>query len=306
MTCDECRGLLQDLVDAELSGAERSALEAHMTKCVECARLHRHLAKFTTTMVKTLQPLRTSEDFAGKVMAKFEDSKVELLRVRESQKKTPAAGKTWPVWPFAAGSGVIILVALYTLFSGGPADPVATLTKGRGATRIMAWDGKGWQEVKGASQVGNGQRVEAVETPGETVELDCGPEAGLKITLRSPCKVQIERTSRQIRLLPLADAPGRFFLRVTRTGRKDFSLKSVQLAFNRAKVQVALGEETAVDVEPHAAGDVTVSVRQGAAVIFNSSEPESVAAGFARNVPQTGACSPAVQAKPEVFSWVEK
>jgi len=306
MTCDECRGLMQDLIDAELSGAECSVLEAHMIKCVECARMHRHLAKFTTTMVKTLQPLRTSEDFMGKVMARFEDSKVELLRVRESQKKTPVVGKTWPVWPFTAGIGVLIFVALYLLFSGGTPAAVAALTKGHGSVRIMAWNGKDWQEVNGARHVNDGQRVEAVEAPGETVELDCGSEVGLKITLRAPCKVHVERTARQILLKPLSDAPGRFFLRVVRTGRTEFALKSVQLEFNLAKVQVDLAEESAVDVEPHSTGSVTVSVQKGAALIFNNSAPESVAEGFARNVPQSGACTPAVQAKPEAFMWIEK
>ena len=74
MTCDECRSLLQDLVDAELSNSERFALEAHMTTCVECARLHRHLAKFTTAMVKTLEPIRAGEDFASKVAATHGDT----------------------------------------------------------------------------------------------------------------------------------------------------------------------------------------------------------------------------------------
>ena len=184
MTCDECRSLLQDLVDAELSNSERFALEAHMTTCVECARLHRHLAKFTTAMVKTLEPIRAGEDFASKVMARFEESKTELLRVKEESAARPAA-RTWPVWPFAGAIGLLVLLGLYVLLAGGGPEAVATLSKGRGSTRIMAWDGKGWQEVTGSNQVGNSNQVEAVEAPGAVVELDFGPEAGAQALLRA-------------------------------------------------------------------------------------------------------------------------
>ena len=58
MTCDECRDLLQERVDNELPPSERAAMDSHIEGCDECRQLERQLAKFTTTMVKTVQPIR--------------------------------------------------------------------------------------------------------------------------------------------------------------------------------------------------------------------------------------------------------
>ncbi|MCW8131008.1 MAG: zf-HC2 domain-containing protein [Planctomycetota bacterium] len=304
MTCDECRDLMQDLVDNEVGSAERSALEAHMTTCVECARLHRQLAKFTTTMVKTMAPLKTDSNFAGKVLARFEESKSELTRVA-AEPAEPPARRTVPVWPFAAAIALCLAAGLGMLaFRRGP-EPVGNLTKGHNVARVMALNNGTWNETPGSTAVLNGNRVEAVESPGAAVEVDLGAEAAAKVTLRSPCKVQMQKSSRQIELAVLQDAPGRILVRVNRPGHSGNELASILISYKLAKAMVMLGEENVVDIEPGADGSLTVSVKKGSAKIFNASEKEDVAEGYVRSVPQSGAATPAVQVKAGAFDWAE-
>ncbi|MBI3832292.1 MAG: zf-HC2 domain-containing protein [Planctomycetes bacterium] len=304
MTCDECRDMLQDLVDNEVGPAERSALEAHMTTCVECARLHRQLSKFTTTMVKTMAPLKTNVDFAGQVLARFEESKSDLTRMPDEAAEPPAP-RTWPVWPFAAIVGLCVLTGLAMLFLKKAPEPAATLSKGRELARIMTFDDRGWSEAQGTGSIYNGNRVEAVEAPGKTVELDFGAEGGAVAVLRSPCKVQIQKSSRQIELAVLQDAPGRIQIRISRGDKKALELKTLLVSYKLAKAMVPLGEAAVVDIEPGAAGELAVSVKKGSAQIFNASEKEDVAEGYARTIPQSGPSTPAIQAKSNTFDWAD-
>lgn len=303
MTCDECRNLLHDLVDNEVGSAERSALEAHLTGCAECTRLHRQVAKFTTTIVKTMTPLKTDADFAGKVLARFEESKSDLTAVPDAAGDT-LAGKAWPVWPFAAIVTVCLLVGLLLLVNRHGPDPVASLGKGKEAARVMVFSNGGWTEAAGTA-VPHGGRVEAVEAPGKLVEVWFLEDAGLSAVLRSPCKLQINKTSRQLELAILQDAPGRLQLHVRRYTRDNRDLKSVLITYKLAKAMVPLGEEAVVDIEPSAAGELTVSVKKGAAQIFNASEKDDVAEGYTRTVPQSGGITPAVQLKAGALDWAE-
>lgn len=303
MTCDECRNLLHDLVDNEVGSAERSALEAHLAGCTECARMHRQVAKFTTTIVKTMTPLKTGADFASKVLARFEESKSDLTGVPDDAEPSPAA-KTWPVWPFAAIVGVCVLAGVLLLFNRRSPDAVATLGKGKEAARVMVFANGGWSEVPGAA-VPHGGRVEAVEAPGKLVEVGFLEDAGLSAVLRSPCKVQINKTSRQLELAIMQDAPGRLQLRVRRNTRDNKDLKSVLVSYKLARTLVPLSGEAVVDVEPSAAGELTVSVKKGAAQIFNTSEKNDIAEGYTRTVPQSGEVTPAVQIKSGALDWAD-
>ncbi|MCZ7643835.1 MAG: zf-HC2 domain-containing protein [Planctomycetota bacterium] len=303
MTCDECRDRLQDLVDGEVSGAEKAALDSHLGACPDCAELHKRLAKFTTTMVKTVKPLRPSGDFTSRVMARFEESKADLART-PSQKaiRDMPATPSWPVWPFAAAIGILVLVGLLLLFRSGP-PALGRIVKGADAAKVQRFENGAWTETPGGEALFSGNRILATESPGTVVALDLGPENTVKVFLRSPCAVHLERRGSQFLFVPMAEAKGR--LRIRTLGAGAHADDTVRVNLGEAWVEVKVGQKNEVDVAPDETNHLVVSVKLGSAKIGNVSETEQIAEGYARTVPQKGACSAATQAKSDAFGWLE-
>lgn len=308
VTCDECRDLLQEHVDAEVGPAERAALDAHLSGCAECARLYRQLAKFTTTLVKSVSSAKPAKDFASKVLRRYEESKSDLRKVPLEDVELPAAPapvKTYPVWPFAAGIGVALLLGLLLLFGGRRSgEALGALERGVSSARILSYEDGSWRESAGRSAVHNGDRVEAVEPPGAVVEIDLAPKAPARLCLRAPGKVQLEREGSRLLVLPTFDNPGRLLLKTTGSAKAE--VRSIRVVYGKASVEVPCGERCVVDIEPGAGMELSAAVRSGSAKVSNGGETQSVAEGFARTVPQNGPCGAATQAKPEAFSWADE
>lgn len=302
VTCDECRDRLQDLVDGELSAAEKAALDAHIGGCAECAEMHRRLAKFTTTMVKAAQPLRPGSDFSSKVMQRFEESKAELERVPPSAAGLPQATRSYPVWPFAAGIAALVLISILFLFRGGEPS-LGKITRNPQAAQVLKYVNGGWIEQTGDPTIRSGNRILATQSAGTPVGFGFEGGRGLRVFLRSPSAVHLELRLGQIVLIPMDEAPGR--IRLVTDGAPGAPEQVVRVSLRKAWVEVKLADRNEVDVTPEG-GNLLVSVKHGSARIGNHTETQPVAEGYTRAVPQEGECTPAEQAKTDAFAWLDE
>lgn len=308
MTCDECRTHLQEFVDGELGSAEKAAIDAHLTGCQECTHLHRQLNKFTTTLIKISEPLKPKADFGSKVLRKFEETKAELKRVPSERpaavSSVRTAVRTFPAWPFFAGAAVLVVAGLAVMLHKPKEDPVAWLRRGAEHARVQVYEGSAWKETEEPGRVFSGNRIEALDAPGELVEIDFGPGAGA--LLRSPCVLMIERNANGILVRP--DRTCRLWLSTKGSGSQGGkSGKVLKLLYNNAWVHLDLDGSNAVDVEASPSGALVVSVKAGSAHFGNAdaSASDDVAEGYTRSIGQTGKPSDAATVDPKTFDWIK-
>lgn len=297
MTCEECRELLEDLVHDEIDVGTRTAVEAHLSGCAECARARRHLARFTTTVLEAVRPLRPAANFPDQVLARYEGTKAQL----QTEAAAPAR-RARPVWPFVAGIAVLVAAGLALLLVPGEAEVLGELGRGREAARVLSYARDGaWRERRTQSRVGDGDRVEVLEPAGHVLLLDLRPRAAA--CLRAPCAVQLQRKADLLLLQLLPEAPGRTWVQTS--GGAPLETRAVRVTFGKAWVEVACGEVNAVSLEPLPNGQLSASVQTGSARLGNVGPAQTVAEGFTRSVPQEGDCSPATQTKAGAFDWTE-
>jgi hypothetical protein len=311
VTCEECRELLQDLVDNELPSTVRGAVETHLKSCAACDAQYRDLAKFTTSLVKAVRPLKPSAEFSSKVLATYEGTKAQLKVA-----PPPTAARAFAVWPFAVGIAVLVLAGLLALFWPSGGEALGRVARNPSQARVLAFTSGGWREVDSRGPLLSGYRIKA--EPGNSgtdqtsglspkfpvVALDLKPCG--EAWLLAPCAAQLERTPDRVTLRLLQEAPGR--VRLKTPGAPPASgVRALRVLFGSAWVEVACGEKNSVDVEGNpTTGELTVAVQSGAARLGNTGASQAVAEGFTIRVPQSGACSEAAKVQPGAFDWAEK
>lgn len=306
MTCDECRDLLQFYVDREAAPPEKAALDAHLSTCSECTRLHRELEKFTTTIITVAKPLKPGGDFNSRVMARFEETKAKIEKEPPKKRTSLGAEKTFPVWPFAAATAALVAIGLIAYFWPVHVETLATLGRGANSARVLTYEGNAWKERAPREAAANGDQVEAVDAPGTVVELVFAGDTSARAYLRAPCKVQLQKPARDIILVPVPGGMGRLHLHTEAGGKGAYRALRVQSPSGKSWVEVLCGENNGVDVEPGQGDELIVSVKTGSARIGNANDEQTVAEGYARLLPGSGKVSEATQVKPGTFDWLEK
>jgi hypothetical protein len=303
VTCEECRELLQDLVDNELPPTVRGAVETHLKSCAACDAQYRELAKFTTSLVKAVRPLKPSAEFSSKVLATYEGTKAQLKVA-----PPPTAARASAVWPFAVGIAVLVLAGLLALFWPSGGEALGRVARNSSQAHVLAFTSNGWREVDSRGPLLSGHRIKAEpkdpKAPGPVVALDLKPCG--EAWLLAPCAVQLERMADRVTLRLLQEAPGR--VRLKTPGAPPASgVRALRVLFGSAWVEVTCGEKNSVDVEGNpTTGEITVAVQSGAARLGNASASQTVAEGFAIRVPQSGACPEAAKVQAGAFDWSGK
>jgi len=113
MTCHDARELFSARVDAALSAAERSDLDAHLGGCAECRR---ELERFQSTvaLLHRVEPARAPAGFVDRVLAAARPAPWYRRLLR-------AVFLPWPVkLPLEAAALVLVGVTVALLFRGAP------------------------------------------------------------------------------------------------------------------------------------------------------------------------------------------
>lgn len=303
VNCDECQNRLQEYVDNEVPSADRAAMDAHIASCDECARLHRRVAQFTTTMVKAVSGIRPGADFSSKVIARYEESQADLKGVPDkASERMPI--RTYPAWPFVVGIVVVVALGAWLLFSGPERHAIGSINQGQEWARVLTFEKGAWQDSPGAQIVHSGEMV-SVEEPGTIVRIDCTSAGGVQIYLQSPCKMQFMKEGTRLVAAPWAESPGRLYVKTSARVNPDTDIKAVRIKFGQAYVEVACAQKNAVGVAVGEDNELMASVRNGSAKVGNRRNSETLAKGYATSIPQKGARAPITQTKPGAFDWVD-
>jgi anti-sigma factor RsiW len=124
--CEQCRELLSDYVDRELSAEERAAVERHLGSCQKCGTESVRLMGLKK-IVQRWDGVKGSGEFRAAVMEKMIRESQQMASApfteeaaRASQRKLAlesGEGKTLPpVWILAAAAGLAVLAYLLVRF----------------------------------------------------------------------------------------------------------------------------------------------------------------------------------------------
>jgi hypothetical protein len=125
MDCRRCQDLLDNLLVAEPTPAQRAALVQHAEACPECARQY-DSANQALAAITPMSPLRISADFKERVMHAISDARLfqpEPITMRVSRVRA------WKVMA-AVAAAAVLLVAVTPFFRLGP-GPAGNGTGGR-------------------------------------------------------------------------------------------------------------------------------------------------------------------------------
>ncbi|HOX28915.1 MAG TPA: anti-sigma factor, partial [bacterium] len=75
MDCRVAQGLINGHIDGVLSGAEKTALEAHLETCPEC-RLLENQCRLTVELIASFGREKAPDGFEQSVMKKIENEKI--------------------------------------------------------------------------------------------------------------------------------------------------------------------------------------------------------------------------------------
>jgi hypothetical protein len=300
VNCEECRELIQDLVDNELPPTVRTAVEGHLKTCTVCDGQYREQARFTTSVVKAVQPLKPSAEFSSKVLATYEGTKAQLKAA-----PPPVAKARVPRWPFIAAAAVLVVAGVAVLLWPSASDAVGRITRNAAQARILTHSDGGWKEVDRAQAFRSGCRIVALakdpKAPGPVVVVELKPTG--EAWLLAPCGLQVEREPQALVLRVLQESAGRVRL-VTGGGATGTGPRVLRMVFGAAWTEVNCAEKNSVDVEPNTTtGELLVSVQSGAARLGNAGVAQTVAEGFAGRAAQSGPCPEASKVAPSAFDW---
>ncbi len=302
MNCDECQDRLQEYVDEEMSVSDKEAMDAHMGSCQECARLHRKIAQFTTTMVKAVGPVKPQADFSTRVLTRFTERHAEMQGVSEREPSAPGDARTYPVWPFGLGVVLLVGVGLFLLFSGSPRNRMGAIVHGEDEVRVLAYEDGAWMEKPGCKEIHSGELIE-VEESGSVVRVAGGPGTGSVISLQSPCKAQFMQEGRRWVVAPWAESAGPVLIQTRPPSGSAADVSSVRVTYGQAYAEVKCGSSNCMNVRVGERNELIVSVKTGSAKVGNRKETQTLAAGFATTVLQKGGGEPIKQVEPDAFDW---
>jgi anti-sigma factor RsiW len=124
LTCEECRELLSDYVDRELTATERASVETHLGTCLKCGTESARLAGLKK-VVQHWDGVKGSHEFRKVVMDKMirESQQVPSGQFTDAAAQSAVAAppeKGFPLVPVLVLAGaVIVAVVLFFVLRGG-------------------------------------------------------------------------------------------------------------------------------------------------------------------------------------------
>lgn len=121
MRCEDAQELITAMVDQELAGAERSAVEVHLGECPRCASVYREESALKDEIRQLAATVTAPADLRGRILADLgalpgegrpKRSRLEWLR--------PARSTLWPAFALA----VLILLVLPAVHLMQPARQI--------------------------------------------------------------------------------------------------------------------------------------------------------------------------------------
>ena len=183
MDCKDVRESLVAYVDRELPPEEAASVERHLKGCRECEAEHRKVARFTTSVVELLEPLRPARSFREAVM-----TTVTVGERSGVAAGAPARGKLrgWMLAAVAAAVAAALCGALVALLVRGEGR-AGRLAVEAGTARVLRWRDGAWELVPGATEVTGGERVETEAASRAVVAFE-----GAAVTLNERTSAQME------------------------------------------------------------------------------------------------------------------
>jgi hypothetical protein len=268
MDCKAVRENLVAFVDRGLSPEQMREIERHLGECPDCEREHRRLAKFTTSLVELLEPLRPSRS--------FKESVITTVTTHERRGMAPpqpsAAKSTTERILIALVAGLILasmVGAAVLILRSTP--PAGKLVVEAGSATILHYRGGSWQAVPARREILPGERVATSADSRAVLRLE-----GASVTVGGETTVQVESSPEALRIH--FASPGKLYADVNIL--RDFQVVAQQ-------VRVTLGRGAAC-VELRADGVVVVSAVEGSPRVSSPDVTIQLAGGRELEVPQTG------------------
>ena len=293
MECKEVREKLVAFVDRELPAEVMRGIEQHIKGCPDCEREHRKVAKFTTSIVDLLEPLRPSRS--------FKESVLTTVTTHERRGIGPGPASSGGGWTDRLPERwlMVLLVGLITLAVVGaailmlrPTVPVGKLVVEEGSAKVLEYGRGRWRAVADRREIFPGERVETSPGSRATVRLE-----GASVTLSGSTTVQIESTVDALRIH--FATPGEMHVEANILREFQVVAQRVRVTWGRGSANVRLGS----------GGGVLVSACEGDLRIDDPGEKVQIhlAEGRELTVPQSG--RPAREPReipPERLEWLKR
>jgi len=269
MDCNEVRENLVAFVDGGLPPEKVKEMERHLAECPDCEREHRKVARFTTSLVELLEPLRPSRSFKESVLTTVTTHERGGLGLGPP----PPRGRG-PIekWLLAIAVGLVVMSvigAAALLFRSGP--PAGKLVVEEGTATVLRYRRGSWQAAPERKEVYPGERVATSAGSRAVLRLE-----GASVTVGGEVTVQLESTPEALRI-HFASA-GELYVDVNILREFQVVAQNVRVTLGRGAANVALGAD----------GRVTVSAWEGSPRVETPDVKIQLAEGRELTVPQGG------------------